>query len=88
MSEVPIVAGFGFSATDTVIVTGAGSGIGRACALAAAAEGLAVAAWDLDRGALEALGAQITAVGGRSTAAVVDVTDRAATMPESICHSI
>jgi NAD(P)-dependent dehydrogenase (short-subunit alcohol dehydrogenase family) len=76
MSDAPIAAGFGFSAADTVIVTGAGSGIGRACALAAAAEGLAVAAWDLDRRALEALGSLVASVGGRSTAAVVDVTDR------------
>jgi len=60
---------------DKVIVTGAGSGIGRACALAAAAEGLAVAAWDFDGGALDALGAEIMSAGGRTTASVVDVTN-------------
>ena len=38
------------------VVTGAGSGIGRALALAFAAEGMHVALADLDRGALDAHG--------------------------------
>jgi NAD(P)-dependent dehydrogenase (short-subunit alcohol dehydrogenase family) len=75
MTEVANAPGLGFSADDTVIVTGAGSGIGKACALAAAAEGLAVAAWDLDAGALERLTKEISSTGGRSTASIVDVTD-------------
>ena len=39
--------------TTGVIVTGAGSGIGRACVLALAAVGRPVAAWDLDATAVE-----------------------------------
>jgi 3-oxoacyl-[acyl-carrier protein] reductase len=39
----------GFAAGDVVIVTGGGSGIGRATALTAARSGLAVAIWDIDR---------------------------------------
>jgi NAD(P)-dependent dehydrogenase (short-subunit alcohol dehydrogenase family) len=75
MPERPNFAGFGFSSGDTVIVTGAGSGIGRACAVAAAAEGLAVAAWDLDGVALAAVTTQIESAGGRSIPVVVDVTE-------------
>jgi NAD(P)-dependent dehydrogenase (short-subunit alcohol dehydrogenase family) len=42
----------------TVIVTGAGSGIGRATALRLAAEGATVVAADVDRGALDKLAAE------------------------------
>lgn len=38
----------GFTAGDVVVVTGAGSGIGRATALAAGRAGLTVAVWDID----------------------------------------
>ncbi|MBM3595786.1 MAG: SDR family NAD(P)-dependent oxidoreductase [Alphaproteobacteria bacterium] len=38
----------GFSPGEVVCVTGATSGIGKACALGAAKAGLAVAAWDID----------------------------------------
>jgi 3-oxoacyl-[acyl-carrier protein] reductase len=38
----------GFAAGEAVVVTGAGSGIGRATALAAARSGLRVAIWDID----------------------------------------
>jgi len=57
-------------------VTGAGSGIGRAAALAFAAEGACVAAADL-RGAEATAGAIITQ-GGEAMAITLDVTDEAA----------
>lgn len=61
-----------------VLITGAGSGIGRATTLLAAAEGALVAVLDVDD---EGLGATVDAVrasGGRVSARVADVTDRAA----------
>ena len=57
-----------------VVVTGAGSGIGRATALAFAAEGARVAACDVDEGRLESLG---TELGDRKLLVRrVDVSDR------------
>ncbi len=68
-------ADFGFTAGDLMVVTGAGSGIGRATARLGAAAGLAVAAWDLDAGTAESIAADITAAGGTASWARVDVTD-------------
>lgn len=45
----------GFEPGTSLIVTGAGSGIGRAIALRAGALGLQVSAWDLDRTSLASL---------------------------------
>lgn len=57
-----------------VVVTGAGSGIGRATALAFAAEGARVAACDVDTARLESLGAEL---GDRKLLTrKVDVSDR------------
>jgi NAD(P)-dependent dehydrogenase (short-subunit alcohol dehydrogenase family) len=57
-----------------VVVTGAGSGIGRATALAFAAEGARIAACDLDAARVEALGAEL---GDRKLLTrEVDVSDR------------
>ncbi|MGZ6953707.1 MAG: SDR family NAD(P)-dependent oxidoreductase, partial [Acidimicrobiia bacterium] len=58
-----------------VLVTGAGSGIGRATALRAAGEGADIAAVGLDRSALDALVDEVHASGRRATAEVTDVTD-------------
>jgi NAD(P)-dependent dehydrogenase (short-subunit alcohol dehydrogenase family) len=67
----------GFTPGDVVIVTGAGSGIGRATATNAAAVGLAVAAWDLNPdGAAETV-RDIEQAGGRALAVTADVTDDA-----------
>ncbi len=64
--------------TDKVVlVTGAGSGIGRASALRIAGEGGSVFCVDLNREAVEATVADITAEGGEATARVCDVSDEA-----------
>ena len=63
---------------DRVIgITGGGLGIGRACALAYAAEGATVAVTDLGDRAAPVVDA-IVAAGGRASGWTLDVTDRAA----------
>jgi NAD(P)-dependent dehydrogenase (short-subunit alcohol dehydrogenase family) len=71
----PTMTGFGFAAEDAVIVTGAGSGIGRATARLAAAQGLRVAAVDLDEGSAAEAAAEIEAAAGSAAAYGLDVTD-------------
>ncbi|MCS6927627.1 MAG: SDR family oxidoreductase [Candidatus Binatia bacterium] len=56
------------------LITGAGSGIGRATALGFAARGGAVAVVDIDGEKAQAVAAEITAAGGRALAIVADVT--------------
>jgi NAD(P)-dependent dehydrogenase (short-subunit alcohol dehydrogenase family)/pimeloyl-ACP methyl ester carboxylesterase len=66
--------GAGFS--DTLVsITGAGSGIGRATALAFAAEGAEIVVSDIDEAAAKDTAAQITARGGVAYPYVLDVTD-------------
>ena len=60
------------------VVTGAGSGIGRAGATAMAAEGARVVIAEIDPERGERVAAQITADGGEAVADLVDVTDAAA----------
>jgi 2-deoxy-D-gluconate 3-dehydrogenase len=60
------------------IITGASSGIGRACALALARDGIAVTALGRDAGRLRSLTNAITGDGGDAAFCVVDVTDEAA----------
>lgn len=57
------------------LITGAGAGIGRASALALAAEGAAVLCADLDANSASAVAADIEAAGGRAAGTGCDVTD-------------
>lgn len=64
-------------ATQSAVITGAASGIGRAAARAMAAKGLAVALLDLPGPALDAATAEITALGVPALALPCDVSDAA-----------
>ncbi|WP_166867829.1 SDR family NAD(P)-dependent oxidoreductase [Salinibacterium sp. ZJ70] len=69
------VPNFGFRAGDALLVTGAGSGIGRAVARRGAEMGLAISGWDINPAGLEQTESAITAAGGRFHTWVGDVTD-------------
>lgn len=62
---------------QVAIVTGASRGIGRAAAVAFAAEGASVVLAARDTGALDANVAEIVAAGGRALAVPTDVADEA-----------
>lgn len=59
---------------QTVWVTGAGKGIGAACALAFAREGCRVAVVDTDGAATDRVAAEIRGLGAEAVALVLDVT--------------
>src|SRR4051812_17623798 len=59
----------------TAIVTGAGSGIGRAIALLFAKQGARVVVFDVSKSAALAVGAEIDAIGAPYRVVVCDVTD-------------
>ena len=59
----------------SALVTGAGSGIGRAMALRLADEGCAVLCADIDQDGTESTAAKVLEHGGKSAAVVLDVTD-------------
>jgi len=58
----------------TAVITGASKGLGRAMALALAAEGARVALVSRDREKLTAVADEVTAAGGRATVFTADVT--------------
>jgi NAD(P)-dependent dehydrogenase (short-subunit alcohol dehydrogenase family) len=62
-------------AEQTVLVTGAGSGIGRAAALLAARRGARVVASDIDAETSSTCAEEITKVGGEAIAVPCDVSD-------------
>lgn len=62
----------------TAVVTGAGSGIGRALALRLAREGMHVAVVDIRQGPADAVAHEVRALGVKALAAACDVSDRAA----------
>jgi NAD(P)-dependent dehydrogenase (short-subunit alcohol dehydrogenase family) len=68
----------GFAAGNTVVVTGGGGGIGRACALLAAEFGLQVGVWDTDLAGAQETARKIADSGGRSVPVQVDVGDATA----------
>lgn len=68
-----------FSLADkTVVITGAGSGIGQAIALLFAQQGAHVEVLDLQQAAAQVTVDQITAAGGSARASACDVGDQAA----------
>jgi 3-oxoacyl-[acyl-carrier protein] reductase len=62
----------------TIVITGAGSGIGRATALVFAREGANVVCADINEKAVEETAEKINALGGQTLALTIDVTKRAA----------
>lgn len=67
-------------AGKVAIITGAGSGLGRASALRFAREAAAVVCADVDAASAAAVAADITAAGGRAQGIAVDVTQEADTV--------
>ena len=63
----------------TAIVTGGGSGLGRASCVRFAEEGAAVVVADMNTEAAEAVAAEISSAGGTAMAVHVDVTEEAST---------
>ncbi len=68
---------FGFTPGDVILVTGAGSGIGRATALRAAQQGLSVSAWDINPEGLDQTLEMLKAEGAKAHRWVADVADSA-----------
>jgi len=63
--------------TKTALVTGAAAGIGRACAMRLAREGMAVGVLDINLDGCKKVVAEIEAAGGKAIALEASVADRA-----------
>jgi NAD(P)-dependent dehydrogenase (short-subunit alcohol dehydrogenase family) len=63
---------------ERIVITGGGSGLGRALALEYARAGWRVAVLDRNRGSAETVATEVEALGAKSLALAVDVTDGAA----------
>lgn len=63
--------------TKTALVTGAAAGIGKACAIRLARDGVAVGVLDLNLEGCEAVAAEIRAAGGKAIALQGSIADRA-----------
>jgi len=62
--------------TKTALVTGAAAGIGRACAIRLAREGIAVGVLDLNIEGCEKVAAEIKTAGGKAVALKASIADR------------
>jgi NAD(P)-dependent dehydrogenase (short-subunit alcohol dehydrogenase family) len=73
----------------TAVVTGAGSGIGRATCLALAERGCSLAVVDVRPEAAEATASQVRAIGQRASVHVADVRDaeRVAALPDEVVEA-
>src|SRR5579862_2390379 len=60
----------------TALVTGAAAGIGKACSLRLAREGIAVGVLDLNLAGCEAVVAEIKAAGGKAIALQASIAER------------
>lgn len=69
----------------TAVVTGAGSGIGRAVAVRFAADGMAVLCADLNEAAAQAVADELTAAGHSARAVRTDITDEASVAAMAAC---
>jgi NAD(P)-dependent dehydrogenase (short-subunit alcohol dehydrogenase family) len=73
--DAPVtLSGLGFSRGDVIVVTGAGTGIGQATAVAAARAGLAVAAWGRTAETLQETVELAGEAGGTAIPVVIDLT--------------
>jgi 2-hydroxycyclohexanecarboxyl-CoA dehydrogenase len=64
------------SMTKTALITGAAAGIGRACAIRLAGEGMAVGILDINLDGCERVAAEIKAAGGRAIALEASIANR------------
>jgi NAD(P)-dependent dehydrogenase (short-subunit alcohol dehydrogenase family) len=73
--DAPVtLSGLGFSGGDVIVITGAGTGIGQATAVAAARAGLAVAAWGRTAETLQETVELAEQAGGTAIPVVIDLT--------------